>query len=173
MRASIPLILIGAMLLAACGGGEQSPMKDFIGTWKVDYDRSYDLALSYQPETAGDSLGVENYMTVMSKIMELDIREDSLSFTRGKHSRTVPYHFKETDIDTVCIVATVEGVDYELRLSWAEEDFMFIESTATPKPDHFVYRLKRPGEEGPTSPFEGMPPMPDSLKARLQEHKSQ
>ena len=140
MRATMPLILLGLVLMAACSGPEEPSLKEFYGTWKVDFQRSWDLAILTQDSPSKeDSLGVTDYMSTMADIMEMSIDDYYLTYTRGRHVRQVPYELSATRGDSVIVGIEVDGTEYELAFSWAEEGYMFIESSATPGPDHFVY----------------------------------
>lgn len=159
MRGTLTLLLLLAVFSAA-SAADPPPLEPFFGTWKVDYQRSWDRAMASPEFGENDSLAVTQYMTTMSDIMEMSIDAYNLTYTRGKQSRQVPYEVRAQSADSVKVDIDVEGLEYSLTFAWAEKGYMFIESTASARPDFFIYKRVSLETADPLPPLPGTPGAP-------------
>jgi len=137
----IPFALIFPILLAGCASeNPPSPMTEFIGTWKVDFEESFAFVLEQQDSLGVDSLQFHGYLEQMSKIVEMGIADSTMSLQRGKHFREFPYSITRVGEEGVQVATDSMENNYDLVLKLDEKGYLHVRSTKPNFREMFIYR---------------------------------
>lgn len=154
-RRIAPLILAILMLPAASAENPSSPLEPFFGTWRVDFERSFEFVLGHQDTLGVDSLQFRGYLTQMSKIVQFVVGDSTMSLQRGRHIQEFPYRITSTGEEGVRVATETLRNNYELILRFDEDGYLRVRSSRPDFREFFIYRRAAPGETLQVqSPFE-------------------
>jgi hypothetical protein len=144
LTAALTLVFVSTMGGNSLADGVEDPLAPMYAQWRVNYDRSYALAMADDDLPERNPVVLDEYVTTMAKTMSLTFTDSLITYTRGAHRRDMKFEVAAVlgEEITIKILAGENSQHWVLRMD--DEGFLHLESTATKLTDFWVYEQGAP-----------------------------
>ncbi len=143
----IKLFALFFMVLSLSNIAKANEINSFIGKWSVHTELTFEevkQSPKFKPEEA--EMG-RKMLNRISKIMQLEIKETSMAFQRGKKITEMPYIIKASSPNSFEAEMTQKGKNYILKFKLIEKKYLSFKSSGSHDMDFYIWKRSVAGEE--------------------------
>ena len=138
MRFLLPLLLLSLSLLGACSDSSK-PIDPYVGSWVIDIEKSFAKSQLNEDLRDQDPEFVRAEITGMSQVIGLVITDSTFTYSRNRHSKTLPFDIEADRSDTLAIAVydDTQVIHWEMNLD--EGGYLHLGSTRSRFTNYYVY----------------------------------